>query len=67
MLLAFSIASSTVRKVRMLRTGPKISSRAMQWLWVTPVKIVGGMKNPLAGRRHGGCHISAPSFTPISR
>src|SRR5207247_9907934 len=40
-LFAFSTASSSVRNVRTLNTGPKISSRAMRWLWVTPVNTVG--------------------------
>ena len=40
-LLAFSTASSGVRKVRTDSTGPKISSRAMRWAGDTPVKTVG--------------------------
>jgi hypothetical protein len=40
-LFAFSIASSGVRKVSTLSTGPKISSRAMRWLCDTSVKSVG--------------------------
>ena len=46
MLLAFSTASAGVRKVSTESTGPKISSRAIRWAWVTPVKIVGGNQNP---------------------
>ena len=41
MLLAFSIASSGVRKVSTESTGPKISSCAMRWLCATLVKTVG--------------------------
>ena len=41
-LLAFSMASAGVRKVSTDSTGPKISSRAIRWAWVTPVKTVGG-------------------------
>ena len=44
MLLAFSTASSGVRKVSTDSTGPKISSRAMRWLWATLVKSVGRKK-----------------------
>src|SRR6187399_3765936 len=40
-LLAFSIASSGVRKVRTERTGPKISSWAIRELWATLVNTVG--------------------------
>src|SRR2546428_10013582 len=40
-LFAFSTASSSVRNVRTLNTGSKISSRAMRWLCVTPVNTVG--------------------------
>src|SRR5207302_3090841 len=36
-LFAFSTASSGVRNVRMERTGPKISSRAIRWDCETPV------------------------------
>ena len=39
-----STNSSGVRKVRMLSTGPKISSRAMRWLMLTFAKIVGRKK-----------------------
>ena len=41
MLLAFSTASSGVRNVSTDRTGPKISSRAIRWLWATFVNSVG--------------------------
>src|SRR5256885_8003850 len=40
-LFAFSTASSGVRNVRTERTGPKISSFAIRWLWATFVKSVG--------------------------
>src|SRR6476646_2525027 len=43
-LLASSTASSGVRNVSTDRTGPKISSRAMRWLWATFVKSVGRKK-----------------------
>ena len=36
-----------VRKVSTDSTGPKISSRAIRWAWVTPVKSVGGNQKPL--------------------
>ena len=35
MLLALATASSGVRKVSMDKTGPKISSRAIRWDWLT--------------------------------
>ena len=53
-LFAFSTASSGVRNVSTLRTGPKISSRAMRWLWATFVKTVGANHQPFSGSRHGG-------------
>ncbi len=43
-LFAFSTASSGVRNVSTERTGPKISSRAIRWLWATFVKSVGRKK-----------------------
>ena len=61
MLLAFSTASAGVRKVSTDSTGPKISSRAIRWAWVTPVKIVGGNQKPWSGRSHGGDQRPAPS------
>ena len=63
-LFAFSIASSGVRKVRTDRTGPKISSCAIRWLWLTPVNSVGRKKKPLSGRSQSGWKISAPSSIP---
>src|SRR6185436_6875827 len=60
-LLAFSIASSGVRKVSTESTGPKISSRAIRCAWVTPVKIVGANQKPRSGSEHGGDQRSAPS------
>ena len=54
MLLAFSTASAGVRKVSTDSTGPKISSRAMRWAWVTSVKTVGGNQKPCLGSSHGG-------------
>src|SRR3954452_24580923 len=65
-LLAFSIASSGGRKVSTESTGPKISSRAIRWAWVTPVKIVGADQKPRSGSSHGGDQRSAPSELPIS-
>ena len=65
-LFAFSTASSGVRNVRIERTGPKISSRAIRWDWLTPVKSVGRNQNPRSGRRHSGWNISAPSSMPDS-
>ena len=53
-LLAFSTASSGVRKVSTERTGPKISSRAMRWLWATLVNNVGRKKYPTSGRSQAG-------------
>ena len=44
MLLAFSMASSGVRNVSTDSTGPKISSRAIRWLWATFVNSVGRKK-----------------------
>jgi len=41
-LFARSIASSGVRKVITLSTGPNISSCATRWLAVTPVMRLGG-------------------------
>ena len=41
MLLALATASSGVRKVSVVSTGPKISSRAIRIDWVALVKIVG--------------------------
>jgi hypothetical protein len=43
-LLAFSTASAGVLKVRTDSTGPKISSRAILWLWATFVNSVGRKK-----------------------
>src|SRR5829696_8019717 len=43
-LLAFSTASSGVRKVSTDNTGPKISSLAIRWLCATLVKRVGRKK-----------------------
>ena len=63
-LFAFSIASSGVRKVSTDRTGPKISSCAIRWLWLTPVKRVGRKKKPLSGSTQSGWKISAPSSIP---
>ena len=65
-LLAFSIASCGVLKVRTERTGPKISSRAIRCAWVTPVKIVGANQKPLAGKLQAGLHRSAPSASPAA-
>src|SRR4026209_1939814 len=48
-LFAFSTASSSVRKVSTLKTGPKISSCAMRYDCATLVKIVGGKKKPRSG------------------
>ena len=44
MLFAFSTASSGVRNVSTDSTGPKISSRAIRWLWATFVNSVGRKK-----------------------
>src|SRR4051812_44035930 len=65
-LLAFSTASAGVRKVSTDSTGPKISSRAMRWAWVTPVKMVGANQKPWSGRSQGGDQRSAPSSPPMS-
>ena len=54
MLFAFSTASSGVRNVSTLSTGPKISSCAIRWLWATPVKTVGANHQPFSGSRQGG-------------
>jgi hypothetical protein len=43
-LFAFSTASSGVRNVSTDSTGPKISSRAIRWLWATFVNSVGRKK-----------------------
>ena len=64
-LLAFSTASSGVRKVSTDSTGPKISSRAIRCACVTPVKMVGANQNPAPEASHGGDHRSAPSASPI--
>ena len=64
MLFAFSIASSGVRKVSTESTGPKISSWAIRWDWLTPVNSVGRKKKPLSGRTQSGWKISAPSSIP---
>src|ERR671911_420076 len=53
-LLAFSTASAGVRNVRIDSTGPKISSRAIRWLWDTFVNSVGQNQNPRSGRAHSG-------------
>src|SRR5215204_4893094 len=53
-LLAFSTASAGVRKVSTESTGPKISSRAIRWAWVTLVNTVGGNQKPCLGSSHGG-------------
>ena len=53
-LFAFSTASSGVRNVSTVSTGPKISSCAMRWLCATFVKTVGANQKPFSGRRHGG-------------
>src|SRR5439155_19756244 len=65
-LFAFSTASSGVRNVRIDRTGPKISSRAIRCDWETPVNSVGRNQKPRSGRRHAGWYISAPSSIPLS-
>ena len=54
MLLAFSTASSGVRKVSTDSTGPKISSRAMRCACETPVNTVGANQKPRSGSSHGG-------------
>ena len=65
-LLAFSMASAGVRKVRTDKTGPKISSRAMRCAWVTPVKIVGANQKPLSGSAQDGAQRLAPSASPAA-
>ena len=52
-LLAFSTASAGVRKVSVDSTGPKISSRAIRWAWVTPVNTVGGNQRAVRGQVAG--------------
>ena len=49
LLLALVTASSGVRKVMVVSTGPKISSRAIRIDGVASVKIVGAMKKPFLG------------------
>ena len=66
MLLAFSTASAGVRKVSTDSTGPKISSRAIRWAWVTLVNTVGGNQKPCLGSSHGGDQRPAPSASPMS-
>ena len=53
MLFAFSTASSGVRKVMMVRTGPKISSRATRLDMLAPVKNVGANQKPFSGILQG--------------
>src|ERR1700752_3357842 len=65
-LLAFSTASAGVRNVSTDSTGPKISSRAIRWAWVTLVNTVGGNQKPCLGSSHGGDHRPAPSASPMS-
>ena len=65
-LLAFSTASAGVRKVSTESTGPKTSSRAMRWAWVTPVKTVGRNQKPESGSSQDGAQRSAPSASPAS-
>ena len=48
-LLALATASSGVRKVIVVSTGPKISSRAIRIDGVASVKIVGATKKPCSG------------------
>ena len=65
-LLALVTASSGVRKVIMVSTGPKISSRAIRIDGVASVKIVGEMKKPFFGSGQDEVQIVAPSATPAS-
>ena len=53
-LFAFSTASCGVRNVRIDRTGPKISSRAIRCDCDTPVNSVGRNQNPRSGRTQAG-------------
>ena len=66
MLLAFSIASSAVRNVRIESTGPKISSRAIRIDGPTPVKNEAGKNAPRAGSAALCTCKVAPSAIPLS-
>ena len=66
MLLALATASCGVRKVSTESTGPKISSWAMRWVWLTPVKTVGRNQKPLLGSSHSGDQRVAPSASPAA-
>src|SRR5688500_18616517 len=64
LLLAFVTASSGVRNVMVVNTGPKISSRAMRIDGVASVKIVGARKDPPRGSGQDEVQVVAPSATP---
>ena len=66
MLFALVTASSGVRKVIVVSTGPKISSRAIRIDGVALVKIVGAMKKPFLGSGQDDVQVVAPSATPAS-
>ena len=65
-LLALATASSGVRKVSTVSTGPKISSCAMRCACETSVNTVGANQKPRSGSSHGGDHRVAPSASPTS-
>ena len=67
--LARAIASSSVSKVSMDSTGPKISSRTIRMLSVQSAKMVGATKLPLCpgtSTRAPPHTRVAPSFTPLA-
>jgi len=66
-LFARCTASSGVRKVITLTTGPKISSRAIVCDGCTPVKIVGRHQKPFFGSGHETSCFCAPSALPALR
>src|SRR2546421_10647429 len=65
-LFAVAAASAGVRNVRIDRTGPKISSRAIRCDCETPVNSVGRNQNPRSGSGQSTWYISAPSSTPAA-
>src|SRR3954452_25197793 len=63
-LFALATASSGVRKVSTVSTGPKISSRTTRIEAAVPLRIVGGTYQPRSGTGQDERQTSAPSLTP---
>ncbi len=65
-LFALATASAGVRKVSTETTGPKISSWAMRWVWLTPLNTVGRNQKPLVGSSQPESQRCAPSASPTA-